>query len=78
MLSTGEGEPSHIMALFCDVSYAGLLRFAIVLDISDDDFARACVHARDTYAADNADFDAFVLERETVWRSAGPGQGRTA
>jgi hypothetical protein len=67
MLSSGEGEPSHIMALFSDVNYAALLRLAIVFRISDDDFARAYIHARDTYAAANADFDAFVREMEAVW-----------
>jgi hypothetical protein len=66
MLSTGEGEPSHIMALFSDVNYAVLLRLAIVFGISDDDFARAYIYARETYAAANPDFDAFVLEMETV------------
>jgi hypothetical protein len=69
MLSTGEGEPSHVMALFSDVSYATLLRLAIVFGISDDDFARAYIHARDNYAAANPGFDAFVLEMEAVWEA---------
>lgn len=69
MLSTGEGNPSHIMALFSDVNYAALLRLAIVFGISDDDFARAYIRARDTYAAANPDFDAFVLEMEAVWEA---------
>jgi hypothetical protein len=59
------------MALFSDVSYAALLRLAIVFDISDDDLARAYIYARDTYAAANADLDAFVLEMEAVERSSG-------
>jgi hypothetical protein len=70
MLATGEGEPSHIMALFSDVNYAALLRLAIVFDISDDDFARAYIHARDTYAVINPDFDAFVREMETIWQAS--------
>ena len=70
MLATGEGEPSHIMALFSDVNYAALLRLAIVFDISDDEFARAYIHARDTYAAINPDFDAFVREMETIWQAS--------
>jgi hypothetical protein len=69
MLSTGEGLPSHIMALFSDVNYTTLLRLAIVFGISDDDFARAYIHARDTYAAANPDFDAFVREIEAVWEA---------
>jgi hypothetical protein len=72
MLSTGDGEPSHIMALFSDVPYPALLRLAIVFGISDDDFARAYIHARNTYAAANPDFDAFVLEMETVWEAEAP------
>ncbi|SRR5579871_883423 len=71
MLSTGDGEPSHIMALFSDVDYASLLRLAIAFDISDDDLARAYVRARNTYAAANADLDAFVLEMEAVERRCG-------
>jgi hypothetical protein len=74
MLSTGE-EPSHIMALFSDVNYAALLRLAVVFGISDDDFARAFIHARETYAAANADFDAFVLEMEAVWSSESVKRG---
>jgi hypothetical protein len=69
MLSTGDGEPSHVMALFSDVPYSALLRLAIVFGISDDDFARAYIHTRHTYAAANPDFDAFVLERETIWEA---------
>jgi hypothetical protein len=77
MLSTGDGEPAHIMALYSDVNYAVLLRLAIVFGISDDDFARAYIHARDTYAAANPDFDAFVLEMEAVWQhEAAPGPQR--
>ena len=80
MLSTGEGEPSHIMALFSDVNYTVLLRLAIVFGISDDDFARAYIHAREAYAAANPHFDAFVLEMESVWQAervqAGGGDRR--
>ncbi len=78
MLATGTGEPSHIMALFSDVDYAVLLRLAIVFDISDADLARAYVHARDVYAASNADMDEFVLEMEAVARSAGSDAGGRA
>jgi hypothetical protein len=48
---------------------SALLRLAMVFNISDDDFARAYIQARDTYAADNVDFDAFVLEMEAVWEA---------
>jgi hypothetical protein len=66
MLTTGTGEPSHIMALFSDVDYSSILRLAIAFGISDADLARAYVRARDTYAASNAEMDEFVLEMETV------------
>jgi hypothetical protein len=70
MLSTGTGQPSHIMALFSDVDYSVILRLAIAFDISDADLARAYVRARDGYAASNADMDEFVLEMEAVTRSS--------
>lgn len=70
MLATGTGEPSHIMALFSDVDYAVLLRLAITYIHAD--LARAYIHARDTYAASNADMDELVLEMESVERSSNP------
>jgi hypothetical protein len=66
MLATGIGEPSHIMALFSDVDYSAILRLAIAFDISDADLARAYVHARNVYAASNAEMDEFVLEMDAV------------
>jgi hypothetical protein len=78
MLATGTGEPSHIMALFSDVDYSAILRLAIAFDISDADLGRAYVHARDTYAASNAEMDEFVLEMEAAARSSNPGAGRKA
>jgi hypothetical protein len=66
MLATGIGEPYHIMALFSDVDYSSILRLAIAFDISDADLARAYVHARDIYAASNAEMDEFVLEMDAV------------
>jgi hypothetical protein len=66
MLTTGSGEPAHVMALFSDVDYSSILRLAIAFDISDADLARAYVRARETYAASNAEMDEFVLEMEVV------------
>jgi hypothetical protein len=66
MLATGIGKPSHIMALFSDVDYSSILRLAIAFDISDADLARAYVHARNIYAASNAEMDEFVLEMDAV------------
>jgi len=70
MLSTGAGEPSHVMALFSDVDYASILRLAIAFDISDADLAKAYVHARNAYAASNAEMDEFALEMDAVARSS--------
>jgi hypothetical protein len=69
MLITGTGEPSHVMALFSDVDYAAILRLAIAFDISDADLARAYVHARDTYAASNAEMDELLAEMDAATRS---------
>jgi hypothetical protein len=78
MLSSGIGEPSHVMALFSDVDFETLLRLAIVFDISDADLAHAYVHARDAYAASNAEMDEFVVEMESVARSSNGGTGQKA
>ena len=60
MLISGAGEPSHIMALFSDVSLSTLMRLAIAFEIPDDTLAKAYRHAREVYAAANAEMDAFV------------------
>ena len=67
MLASGAGEPSHVMALFGgDVDLATLMRLAIAFEISDDDLARAYVHARDVYAAYNPEVDEFAREMAMV------------
>ena len=63
MLATGAGEPSHVSVLFGgDVDLSTLMRLAIAFEVSDDDLARAYVHARDVYAAYNPDMEEFAQE----------------
>jgi hypothetical protein len=62
MLVTGTGEPSHIMALFSEVSLTALIRLAIAFEISDVTLARAYVRARDEYATANAEMEEFAAE----------------
>ena len=62
MLVSGTGEPSHIMALFSDVSLSTLMRLAIAFEISDAVLARAYVHAREVYGAYNPEMDEIAQE----------------
>jgi hypothetical protein len=59
LLSTGEGEPSHLRALFGDVDLHTLLRLARLFAVDDATLARAYGRARRAAAA-NADLDAYV------------------
>jgi hypothetical protein len=56
LLSTGEGEPSHLRALFGDVDLHTLLRLATLYAIDDATLARA----RQSAAAANADLDEYA------------------
>jgi hypothetical protein len=60
LLSTGEGEGSHLRALFGDVDLHTLLRLAAMLGVDDPAFARAYARARDHAAAANAELDEYV------------------
>ena len=60
LLSTGEGEGSHLRALFGDVDLHTLLRLATLFDIDDPTLVRAYARARDTAAAANADLDEYA------------------
>lgn len=61
-LSTGEGDPSHVRALFGDVSLSTLMRLAIEFGISDAVLAQAYANARRNCAARNPDLDSFAAE----------------
>ncbi|HXT09333.1 MAG TPA: hypothetical protein VN715_20645 [Roseiarcus sp.] len=60
LLSTGEGEPSHLRALFSDVDLHTLLRLATLYAIDDATLARAYARARKSAAAANAGLDEYV------------------
>lgn len=60
LLSTGEGEGSHLRALFGDVDLHTLLRLATLFDIDNSTLMRAYARARDTAAAGNAELDEYA------------------
>ena len=59
LLATGEGEPSHLRALFGDVDLHTLLRLAAALDIDDATLVGGYARARKTAAAANAELDEY-------------------
>ena len=59
LLAAGEGEPSHLRALFGDVDLHKLLRLADALDVDDATLVRAYARARKTAAAANAELDQY-------------------
>jgi hypothetical protein len=60
LLSTGEGEGSHLRALFGDVDLHTLLRLATLFDIDDPTLVRAYARAKRSAAAANADLDEYA------------------
>jgi hypothetical protein len=60
LLSTGEGEGSHLRALFGDVDLHTLLRLATLFDIDDPTLIRAYARARNCAAAANAELDEYA------------------
>jgi hypothetical protein len=60
LLRTGEGEPSHVRALFGDVDLHTLRRIANILDIDGATLARAYRAARRKTAAANPELEEFA------------------
>ena len=60
LLATGEGEGSHLRALFGDVDLHTLLRLATFYGLNDKTLALAYARARETAAAANAELDEYV------------------
>jgi hypothetical protein len=60
LLSTGEGEGSHLRALFGDVDLHTLLRLATLFDIDDPTLVRAYARAKGSAAAANGDLDEYA------------------
>ena len=59
LLSTGQGEGSHLRALFGDVDLHTLLRLATQYSVDDATLSRAYDRARRDAAAANAELDAY-------------------
>jgi hypothetical protein len=68
LLKAGEGEPSHLRALFGDVDFNTLRRMANILNIDGETLARAYRAARRRTAAANPELDEFAAEFD-LWRS---------
>ncbi len=62
LLATGEGEGSHLRALFGDVDLHTLCRLADRLGVDDFTLARSYARARETAAAANAELDEFAAQ----------------
>ena len=62
MLLSGEGEPSHLRALFSDVDLHTLCRLAALFAVDDLTLAQSYSAARREVAAANAELDAFAAE----------------
>jgi hypothetical protein len=60
LLSTGEGEGSHLRAFFGDVDLHTLLRLATMFGIDDPTLIRAYARAKTAAAAANADLDEYA------------------
>jgi hypothetical protein len=74
ILATGEGDPSHVRALFGDVSLGTLIKLAIAFGISDAALAEAYARARRLHAARQPDLDRFAAELGHVFdQDAVPG-----
>ena len=61
-LRTGEGDPSHLRALFGDVSFETLIRVGIRYGIDNDEIGRAYVRAARSAGARNTELDEWCAE----------------
>ena len=64
LLGAGEGEGSHLRALFGDVDLHTLLRLATLFGVDDPALARAYARARAVAAAANAELDEYFAVPE--------------
>ena len=62
LLRDGEGDPSHLRALFGDVDLHSLLRLAALVGVDEPTLARAYFKARRQVAAANAELDEFAAQ----------------
>ena len=61
-LRTGKGEPSHLRALFGDVTFETLVRVGIRYGISNREIGQAYIDAARAAAARNPGIDEFLEE----------------
>lgn len=61
-LRTGQGDPTHLRALFGDTSFETLIRIGIEHGIANDEIGRAYVRAR-RHGARNVALDAWCFEQ---------------
>jgi hypothetical protein len=64
ILSTGTGAPSHVRALFGDVSLGKLMELSIEAGVSNERLAESYRLANRRYAASSAELDEFVAHME--------------
>ena len=62
-LRTGQGEPSHLRAMFGDVAFETLIRIGIKHGISNAEIGRAYLRARRSAAARNPELDEWCAEQ---------------
>jgi len=62
LIATGEGDSSHLRALFGDVDLHTLSRLADRLGVDDFTLARSYARARESAAAANAELDDFAAQ----------------
>jgi hypothetical protein len=76
-LRTGAGEPTHLRALFGDVTFETLIRVGIQHDISNQEIGRAYSVAVDAAGARNLSLDRWCAEqRERSTVRDGPVHGK--
>jgi hypothetical protein len=61
-LRTGQGEPSHLRALFGDASLETLIRVGIRYGVSNDEIGRAYTIATRSAGARNTELDEWCAE----------------
>ena len=62
-LRTGNGDGSHLRALFGDVNFETLVRIGIRYGVSNDEIGRAYLLARERAAARNEALDAWCADQ---------------
>jgi hypothetical protein len=64
ILSTGTGAPSHVRAVFGDVTLGKLMQIAVEAGVATEELAASYRLANQRYAASSAELDEFVAALE--------------